>query len=90
MQNVQNCQIIYLTNGLKIIFVETNFTPKNIINSKKKKKKKKKEKNADRDRNWLIAQKQLIYISLSRARIRKLPVHVHTTHVVKIDILTGH
>ena len=40
MQNVHNCQIIYLTNGLKIIFVETNFTPKNIINSKKKKKKK--------------------------------------------------
>ena len=28
--------------------------------------------------------------SLSRARIRKLPVHVHMTHVVKIDNITGH
>ena len=29
-------------------------------------------------------------VSLSRARVRKLPVHVHMTHVVKIDIITGH
>ena len=28
-------------------------------------------------------------MSQSRARIRKLPVHDHMTHVVKIDILTG-
>ena len=24
------------------------------------------------------------------ARIRKLPVHDHMTHVIKIDIVTGH
>ena len=29
-------------------------------------------------------------MSQSHARIRKLPVHDHMTHVVKIDILTGH
>ena len=29
-------------------------------------------------------------IIYSRARIRKIPVHVHMTHVVKIDIITGH
>ena len=29
-------------------------------------------------------------MSQSRARIRKLPVHDYMTHVVKIDILTGH
>ena len=29
-------------------------------------------------------------MSHSRARIRKLPDHDHMTHVVKIDILTGH
>ena len=29
-------------------------------------------------------------MSQSRARIRKLPAHDNTTHVVKIDILTGH
>ena len=28
MQYAQNGQIIHLTNGLKIIFVETNFTAK--------------------------------------------------------------
>ena len=44
----------------------------------------------DRDRNCLIEQKQFIHTSQSRARIRKLPVHDHMTHVVKIDILTGH
>ena len=31
-----------------------------------------------------------MHTSQSRARIRKLPVHDHMTHVVKIDILTGH
>ena len=30
------------------------------------------------------------HTSQSRARIRKLPVHDHMTHVVKIDIVTGH
>ena len=45
---------------------------------------------ADCDRNCLIGQKQFIHTSLSRARIRKLPVHVHMTHVVKIDNITGH
>ena len=29
-------------------------------------------------------------MSQSCARIRKLPVHDHMTHVVKIDILPGH
>ena len=29
-------------------------------------------------------------MSQSHARIRKLPVHDHMTHVVKIDTLTGH
>ena len=29
-------------------------------------------------------------MSQSRARIRKLPVHDHMTHMVKTDILTGH
>ena len=29
-------------------------------------------------------------MSQSRARIRKLPLHDHMTHVAKIDILTGH
>ena len=36
---------------------------------------------------------KIIYIwhtSQSRARIRKLPAHEHMTHVIKIDILTGH
>ena len=32
----------------------------------------------------------LVYTSQSRARIRKLPVHDHMTHVVRIGILTGH
>ena len=48
------------------------------------------KKISDRDRNGLIGQKQFIHTSQSRARIRKLPVHDHMTHVVKIDILTGH
>ena len=48
------------------------------------------KKISDRDRNCLIGQKQFIHTSQSRARIRKLPVHDHMTHVVKIDILTGH
>ena len=48
------------------------------------------KKISDRDRNELIGQKLFIHTSLSRARIRKLPVHDHMTHVVKIDILTGH
>ena len=30
-----------------------------------------------------------IHTSQSRARMRKLTVHDHMTHVVKIDILTG-
>ena len=30
-----------------------------------------------------------IHTSLSCARIRKLPVHVHKAHVVKINIITG-
>ena len=34
--------------------------------------------------------KKNIHTSLSRARIRKLHVNVHMTHVVKIDIITGH
>ena len=29
-------------------------------------------------------------MSQSRARIRKIPVHDHVKHVVKIDIFTGH
>ena len=33
--------------------------------------------------------KVIIHTSQSRARIRKLPVHDHMTHVVKIDIITG-
>ena len=48
------------------------------------------KKISDRDRNCLIGQKLFIHTSQSRARIRKLPVHDHMTHVVKIDILTGH
>ena len=31
-----------------------------------------------------------MYTSQSRARIIKVPVHDHMTHVGKIDILTGH
>ena len=45
---------------------------------------------SDRDRNCLIGQKLFIHTSQSRARIRKLPVHDHMTHVVKIDIITGY
>ena len=45
---------------------------------------------SDRDRNCLMGQKSFIYTSQSRARIRKLPVQDHMTHLVKIDILTGH
>ena len=45
---------------------------------------------SDRDRNCLIGQRLFIHTSQSRARIRKLPVHDHMTHVVKIDTLTGH
>ena len=48
------------------------------------------QKISDRDRNCLIGQKKFIHTSQSRARIRKLPVYDHMTHVVKIDILTGH
>ena len=48
------------------------------------------EKISDRDRNCLIGQKLFIHTSQSRARIRKIPVHDHMTHVVKIDIFTGH
>ena len=44
------------------------------------------KKISDRDRNCLIL---TIHTSQSRARIRKLPVHDHMTHLVKIDILTG-
>ena len=33
---------------------------------------------------------KFIHTSQSRARIRKLPVHDHMTHVVKIDTLIGH
>ena len=64
-----------------MIFVKTNFTLKNTINFKTI---------SDRDRNCLIGQKLFIRASQSRARIRKLPVHDHMTHVVKIEILTGH
>ena len=39
-----------------------------------------------RGRKTTIQQPQ--HTSLSRARIRKLPVHIHMTHVVKIDIIT--
>ena len=45
---------------------------------------------SDRDRNYLIGEKLFIHTSQSRARMRKLPVNDHMTHVVKIDILTGH
>ena len=62
-------------------FFKTNFTFKNSINFKTI---------SDRDRNCLIGQKYFIHTSQSRARIRKLPVHDHMTHMVKIDILTGH
>ena len=48
------------------------------------------KKISDRERNCLIGQKQFIHTSQSRARIRRLPVHDHMTHVVKIDILSGH
>ena len=34
--------------------------------------------------------KKFIHTSQSRARIRKLPVHDHMIHVVKIDTLIGH
>ena len=34
--------------------------------------------------------KLFIHTSLSCAQIRKLSVHNHKTHVVQIDILTGH
>ena len=44
---------------------------------------------SDRSRNCLIGHKEFIHTSQSRALIRKLPVHDHMTHVVKIDILTG-
>ena len=48
------------------------------------------KKISGRDQNCLIGQKQFIHTSQLRARIRKLPVHDHMTHVVKIDILSGH
>ena len=51
-----------------MIFVKTNFTPKNMIDVLKI---------AERDRNCLIGQKEFIHTSLSRARIRILPV-LHT------------
>ena len=35
-------------------------------------------------------QQQQQHTSLSRARIKTLHVHVHMTHMVKIDIITGH
>ena len=34
--------------------------------------------------------KKIIQTSLSRAQIRKLPVHDHMTHDAKIDIVTCH
>ena len=37
-----------------------------------------------------IASFDKIHMSQSRDRIRKLPAPDHMTHVVKIDILTGH
>ena len=40
--------------------------------------------------NFEKSRTAIIHTSQSRARIRKLPVHDHMTHVVKIDILTGH
>ena len=48
------------------------------------------KKIADLDRFCLTGQKLFIHTSLSCARLRKLPVHVHMTHVVEIDIITGH
>ena len=38
----------------------------------------------------LAKKKKKIHTSQSRARIRKLPVLDHMSHVVKIDIPTGH
>ena len=81
MLHIRNGLIINLINSLKKIFVKTNFTPKHTINFKTI---------SERDRNCLIGQKLFIHTSKSRARIRKLPVHDHMTHVVKIDIITGH
>ena len=52
--------------------------------------KKKKKKIAERDRNCFIGQEKFIHTSQSHVRIRILPVQDHMTHVVKIDILTGH
>ena len=37
-----------------------------------------------------LDKKKIIHTSQSRARIRKLSIRDNMTHVVKIDILTGH
>ena len=54
--------------------MKTYFTPEILINLKK-----------NRGQRSKLAH----WASQSRARIRKLPVQDHMTHVVKIDILSG-
>ena len=42
------------------------------------------------DCEWHSLTENVSHTSQSRARIRKLPTHDHMTHVIKIDIITGH
>ena len=63
--------------------VKTNYTLKIIINLKNKPWTA--IKIAPLDENNLF-----IIMSPSHAGIRKIPVHDHMTHMVKVDILTGH
>ena len=87
MQHIQNGLINNLINSLKnnicqyLIFVKTYFTPKNMINVKKSRTA---IEIASLDKSDLFMRHNHVN------EIRKLPVHDHVTHVVKIDILTGH
>ena len=73
--------MIHLTNSLKNIFAKTNLTHKNMLKAIKSRTA---IDIASLDKNTFF------HTSRSCARIRKLPVHDNTIHVVKSEILTGH
>ena len=81
MQHIRNGLIMHLTNSLKNNICLTNFTPKIIINFKKLRTA---IEIASLDKNNLFICHNHVQNN------RKLPVHDHMTHVVIIDILTGH
>ena len=79
MQHVRNSLIIFLTNSLKnnINFVKTKI----VINLKNR-----------GPRSKLPHWTKIIYsyVKITCTNKKKVPVHDHMTHVVKIDTLNGH